>query len=130
MRSSESERPDDVNSLRRALELVRLDQEWEQQRRRLLLGGENGTRPTKGASVLALLCGLALAAFCFFAAFYLIPRSSGPQDNTIPLVIGIVAAFGGFISAIYIAFLAERYEKAQRSYERRRQELSGPRPGG
>src|SRR5262245_14282842 len=126
MLPSESGRPDDATSLRRELEVVRLDQEWEQQRRRLLLGGENGTRPTKGASVLALLGGLGMAAFCFFAAFYLIPRSSGPQDNTIPLVIGVVAVVGGFVSAVYVAALAERYEKAQRKYERRREELGGP----
>jgi formate hydrogenlyase subunit 3/multisubunit Na+/H+ antiporter MnhD subunit len=129
MTPSEPPRPGDASDLRREVDLLRLDQEWERRRRSLLLGGENGSRPTKGASILALVGGLGIAGFCLLAAFYLIPQSAGPQGHTIIGVIGGIALLVGFGTAIYVAALAERYDKALRAYERRRDELTGRTPG-
>jgi hypothetical protein len=121
MTPSEHGAPDDVSALRREVEVLRLDQEWEQQRR--ALGAGDGTRPSKLFALFPLLGGMAMAAFGFIAAFYLIPRSSGPQNNTVPIIIAVGALVAGFISTVWLLVKAERYEKALRQYERHRKSL-------
>jgi hypothetical protein len=114
-----------IEELRRENELARLDREWQMERERYMVTGQNSYRsyvPSRGASI---FMGVAIVVggiiWIIFTAS-ITSNMPGGGFSAFPLF-GILFILVGLGISIYNYTRANQYEEAYQRYQRRRNEL-------
>lgn len=123
-----AEMAEDLDAIRHAQEIERLDREWADRREGFMRRSKNGiTRePTVAGGIAAIIITGAFGLFWTIMAFSM---TSGAAAHGAPSAVAIFPCFGvvfiaaGVITGITSISKALRYQQAQRDFQRQREEL-------